>query len=187
MPYRRFTSGCAKKTGNHPHHEDTMARHRKAIVALFILAGLGAMASPTEIHSSMRSEDRWAPAHIDGLPQEVRQSLVRFRQVCGPPAAEHYFALYLEGGETRQKFITLHYEHFRCNRRELVCPQGGCLHQVFASDGGRYRLILSVQASEVEMKLINHRPALEIACDERKSNCPRILLWNGGRFVAMRR
>jgi hypothetical protein len=38
--------------------------------------------------------------------------------------------------------------HFRCGDRGALCTQAGCLHQVYISTGGRYRLLRSYYAPE---------------------------------------
>lgn len=150
-----------------------------ATSGLLVLSGILTQAAA---RGGLSSEDRWAPAHIDLLPQEIRQTFGRLRQACGwPPAAEHYFALYLSG--RRHQFVALHFEHFRCSNHAAICKQTACLHQVFVSAGGRYRLAWSGQVRDLEMKLVDDRPVIDVACESAEPNCPRILVWNGGRFV----
>jgi hypothetical protein len=150
-----------------------------ATSGLLILSGILTQAAA---RGGLRSEDRWEPAHIDLLPQEIRQTLGRLAQACGrPPAAEHHFALYLSGA--RHQFIALHFEHFRCIDRTAICTRSTCLHQVYASSGGGYRLVWSGQVPDLEMKLIDDKPAIDVACEPPNAGCPHVLLWNGGRFV----
>jgi hypothetical protein len=79
------------------------------------------------------AEDPWNPEHISGLPAEVRTVLAR---MCSNPRAEHQFAGYFENS----RVLVLHFEHWRCGDHEPPCTNRGCLHQVYISTGGRYRL-----------------------------------------------
>jgi len=89
----------------------------------------------------LHSEDPWNPQHIDGLPAEVRNDLAR---MCSGSRAEHQFASYFQNS----RVLILHFEHFRCSDRGALCTQAGCLHQVYISTGGRYRLLRSYYAPE---------------------------------------
>jgi hypothetical protein len=73
------------------------------------------------------------PQHINGLPAEVRNALAR---MCGGAQAQHPFAGYSQNSRT----IVLHFEHLHCADHGAFCTQAGCLHQVYVSAGGRYRL-----------------------------------------------
>lgn len=57
--------------------------------------------------------------------------------MCGDLAAQHYFAGYFENSRR----LVLHFERLRCANRVNLCTQQGCLHQVYVSEGGRYRLL----------------------------------------------
>ena len=84
-----------------------------------------------------RTDDRYNPEHINGLPLKVREKILR---ECSTPRAMHTFATYSENMER----VVLHYEHFYCNPYQTFCkPSGECLHQVYVSRGGRYKLIRS--------------------------------------------
>jgi hypothetical protein len=95
-------------------------------------------------------EDRWNPQHIGGLPAEIREAIAPYARVCGAPlAAEHSFARYFQSGNA--KLIGLHFEHLRCADRAAVCRPAGCLHQVYISTGGRYRLLRSSYVQELDL------------------------------------
>src|SRR6266851_2980714 len=116
-----------------------MTRWLKLALAVALLLA-GGLAS-AEARGGMRSDDPWNPQHIDGLPAEVRAAIAHYARVCGGPlAAEHSFARYYQRGTVR--LIGLHFEHLRCDRA-AVCTVAGCLHQVYISSGGRYRLMRS--------------------------------------------
>ena len=83
----------------------------------------------------------WSPQHISGLPAEVRNALPH---MCGDSQAEHQFASYSQN----LRILILHFEHLRCGNRGMLCTQAGCLHQVYTSTGGRYRLVRSYYAFE---------------------------------------
>ena len=127
-------------------------------------------------------EERWDPRHISLLPPEVRSVLPRYEAKCGPPAAEHLFSRSIEVKGSGQSFIALHYELFRCPKRETLCDAAGCLHEIFASTGGGpYRLVLRIHVQEVTLHVVEGRPAVELECGDAR--CRRLLKWDGRRFV----
>jgi hypothetical protein len=79
------------------------------------------------------------PQHVNGLPAEVRDALAH---MCRGAQAQHPFAGYSQNSRT----IVLHFEHLHCADRGAFCSQAGCLHQVYVSAGGRYRLLRSYYA-----------------------------------------
>jgi hypothetical protein len=90
----------------------------------------------------LAAEDRWNPHHISDLPAEIQNAVAR---VCGrSPKAEHRFAGYFENSRR----IVLHFEHLSCASSGALCTQAGCLHQVYVSTGGNYRLLRSFYAPE---------------------------------------
>jgi hypothetical protein len=89
--------------------------------------------------SGIHSEDRYNPQHIDSLPPEIRKAIFH---MCSTPRALHPFASYFDNS----KRIVLHFEHFYCDQRHTFCSPSGCLHQVWVSAGGHYRLVRSYHA-----------------------------------------
>jgi len=89
---------------------------------------------------NMRSEDRYEPQHIESLPPEVRQAVIR---LCPTPRALHSFASYANNLQE----VVLHFEHLYCGAKTF-CGPSGCLHQIFVSSGGHYRLSKSYYAPE---------------------------------------
>ena len=79
------------------------------------------------------------PRHINELPAEVRNALAH---MCRGAQAQHQFAGYSQNLRT----LVLHFERLHCADRGAFCTQGGCLHQVYVSTGGRYRLLRSYYA-----------------------------------------
>jgi hypothetical protein len=90
---------------------------------------------------SLRSEDRYNPDHIEVLPPEVRDAVKR---QCGTPRALHEFSHYTDNLQT----VVLHYEHFHCSTGGTFCGPSGCLHQVYGSSHGHYKLLRSYYAPE---------------------------------------
>ena len=84
-------------------------------------------------------EDRYNPQHIDSLPPEIRNSILR---QCNEPKALHAFASYSVG----TKRIELHFEHFVCDGDGTYCGPSGCLHQVWALVRGHFHLMRSFYA-----------------------------------------
>ena len=83
----------------------------------------------------------WNPQHISSLPAEVRNAVA---QMCGNSQAEHQFASYSQN----LQIVVLHFEHLRCGNGPKFCTQAGCLHQVYTSTGGHYRLSRTYRASD---------------------------------------
>jgi hypothetical protein len=153
-----------------------------ATVAAALISYSGSV-STGDARGAIPSEDRWDPRHIGGLPPEIRGAVSRHERACGGPlAAEHAFSRYIQAGSPRYSFIALHFEHLRCGDRAALCTKQGCIHEIFASSGGRYRRVLSVYASEIELKILNGTPAVDLTCEGSTPACPRILYWNGTQF-----
>ena len=76
----------------------------------------------------------WNPQHISGLPAEIRAALAH---MCGGQEVKHRFASYSQGS----RVLVLHFEHFRWGDGRTLYTHAGCLHQVYTSTGGRYRLL----------------------------------------------
>ena len=110
-----------------------------------------------EARGGIVAEDRWNAQHIDQLPAEVRTAISSYARACGSPvAAEHSFALYFRSGNAN--LIGLHFEHLRCTDRAAVCKAAGCLHQVYISTGGRYRLLRSSYVPELDLTQVRITP-----------------------------
>ena len=126
---------------------------RLSLTVPLLLAGGLASASA---RGGMRSDDPWNPEHIDGLPAEVRGAIAHYARVCGGTlVAGHSFARYYQQGTV--KLIGLHFEHLRCDRA-AVCTAAGCLHQVYISSGGRYRLLISSYVPELDLTQVRIAP-----------------------------
>jgi hypothetical protein len=106
-----------------------------AIVAVLLLTCLQSSAQG----GNFRTEDRYNPQHIDNLPLEIRNSILHR---CSMPKALHPFASYFDSSQR----IVLHFEHFVCDGDGTYCTPSGCLHQVWVSSGGHYRLVRSYYA-----------------------------------------
>ena len=86
-----------------------------------------------------RSEDRYDPQHIESFLPELREAVIK---KCDTARALHPFASYTDN---LQK-VVLHFEHFYCNTGGSFCGPSGCLHQVYGSSHGRFRLMRSYYA-----------------------------------------
>jgi hypothetical protein len=109
----------------------------RCFCALIVL--LLTCSQPLAKGGSYRTEDRYNPQHIDGLPSEVRNSVLHR---CAEPKALHSFASYFD--DSRR--IVLHFEYFQCDGNGTYCNSAGCLHQVWVSVGSHYRLVRSYHA-----------------------------------------
>jgi hypothetical protein len=122
-------------------------------VALLVLGG----AISADARSSMPADDRWNAQHVDALPPEIRNAIASYTRMCGGPlAAEHSFARYFQNGTV--KLIGLHFENVRCGNRASICKASGCLHQVYISTGGRYRLLSSSYVPELDLTQVKMAP-----------------------------
>jgi hypothetical protein len=109
--------------------------------AIGLLATLFQASAAFARSGGLHPEGPWNPQHIEGLPSEVRDALA---PMCRNPRAEHQFASYFQNS----RVLVLHFEHWRCGDRGPLCAQAGCLHQVYISTGGRYRLVRTYHAPE---------------------------------------
>ena len=129
--------------------------------------------------SSPVHDNQPKPAYIQTLPPEVRSNLQRYRKVCGDAlTATNGFSRFI--AVSGFHLIALHFHDLRCDDRSGFCKGDRCLHQVYVSHGGRYRLILSEQITEVTLSSIDGTPAIEI---EYTAGRQRLLRWNGKHFV----
>ncbi len=85
---------------------------------------------------SLTSENADNPRHVEGLPPEIRAAIIR---QCHGPKAHHNFASYTEN----LRRIELHFEHLHCDSDGAFCNPSGCLHQIYVSSYGHYRLLRS--------------------------------------------
>lgn len=85
--------------------------------------------------SQVGHDDPWNPEHIEGLPPEVRNAVIRMCREL--PRAGYYFATYFDNSRT----IKLHFEHLYCVGQAAFCRGDSCLHQEYVSTGGRYQLM----------------------------------------------
>jgi len=83
---------------------------------------------------SYRSEDRYNPDHIESLSPEVRDAVMH---QCSTPRALREFSAYTDNLQT----IVLHFEHLSCGTGGTFCGPAGCLHQIYVSSHGHYRLL----------------------------------------------
>jgi hypothetical protein len=158
------------------------ARRREFSVAAFTLLILANLSSTANARGGLHMEDPWASDHIEGLPPEIRQNVSKQARICGPARAQHYFSRSLSPSNSRYNFISLHFEEFGCDHRTAICRPSGCLHQVYASSGAGYRLVLSGYVGELELKAIDGQVAIETSCPHSAEACFRIQRWNGSNF-----
>jgi hypothetical protein len=102
------------------------------LIAIGLLASIGQV--PSVLARGAGPHPEWNPQHIDGLPSELRNAVKR---ICNRPRAEHQFASYFQNS----RVLVLHFEHWRCGDGGPPCTQAGCLHHVYISSDGRYRLL----------------------------------------------
>jgi hypothetical protein len=116
-----------------------LAFHEK-LLTIAVGIALPLLCNPTSafaLAGQGNRDDPWNPQHIEGLPPEVRNAVVR---LCRDPVrAGHYFATYFDNS----RLMKLHFEHLLCDGQARFCRGDSCLHQEYVSIGGRYRLMKS--------------------------------------------
>src|SRR5258706_12593520 len=65
--------------------------------------------------SQVGHDDPWNSEHIDRLPPEVRNAVIRMCR--DPPRAGHYFATYFDNS----RLMKLHFEHLHCKGQATFC------------------------------------------------------------------
>jgi len=121
----------------------------------------------------------WNPAHIELLPPEVQAEIAQAARACNAPiAAQHLFSRYMRDFRTGDEFLALHYEETNCTNSPAICNAEGCLHQIFVSHGGRYRLINSIFAEEMEFRRVNGAVTVDAICAS-SAPCARDFQWDG--------
>jgi hypothetical protein len=156
-----------------------------AILSLLGLASIPPAAARGAIGSA--SGDKWNTAHVESLPTEVRAAIERSARSCGMPiTARRLFSRSIEDQITGDRLIALHFEEVHCVNAAAICTTAGCLHQVYLSKGGPYRLILSVHAPEIRLTLIDGSAAVEIDCAGTTEPCIRNLRWDGSRLTRLK-
>jgi hypothetical protein len=85
---------------------------------------------------NIANQDPYKTQYVENLPPEVRAALT---QQCRSAAkALNSFASY-----TDTKRIVLRFEYFYCNSGGTFCGPSGCLHQIYVSSHGHYKLLRS--------------------------------------------
>ena len=92
--------------------------------------------------SQVGHDDSWNPEHIERLPPEVRNAVIRMCR--DPPRAGHYFATYFDNSH----LMKLHFEHLHCDGQAAFCRGDSCLHEEYGSTRGHYRLLKSYYGSK---------------------------------------
>jgi hypothetical protein len=102
----------------------------------FILSLLGCSQSSAK-GGNMANQNPYKTQYLESLPPEVRAALT---QQCRSTArALPNFASFTEN----TKRIVLRFEYFHCNSGDSFCGPSGCLHQIYVSSHGRYKLFRS--------------------------------------------
>ena len=108
--------------------------------ALWLLAALLVSTQLLAKGGNMRSEDRYDPQHIENLPPEIRQQVLK---LCPAPRALHEFARYSD----HLRKVVLHFEDLYCGEK-LFCGPSGCFHLTYILSGGHCRLVKSYSAPQ---------------------------------------
>jgi hypothetical protein len=153
-----------------------MCRHLSG--AVLLIASLIVGQSPAAARGAgFASENPLAAEHIEGLPLDIRRSLVRLERKCGTSIAGHYFSVSIKA--SGRSFVALHFEKFYCpGSLKTICGAAGCLHEVFLETGGRHVRVFAAHAEEITMTNAGGVAGLEML-----HGATRILFqWNGRGF-----
>jgi hypothetical protein len=132
----------------------------------------------------MSHTDVASTRHIEELPSEIRNALGRWQSACGAPLkARALFAHYLGDSAVGYRLIALHFHELSCANGAGLCTNRGCLHQVYISTDGAYRLAFSANVPDITLTFLDHTPAIEIDGEISSWQGPRVLRWNGRGFV----
>src|SRR5262249_26560437 len=121
----------------------TTNARRPIMKCTLIAIGLLATTSFALRHSLVEVCTSWTPRGILSISAACphRDDLAH---MCRDSKADYQFARYSQN----LRILVLHFEHFRCGDARAICTQAGCLHQVYTSTGGRYRLLRHYYAPE---------------------------------------
>jgi hypothetical protein len=86
---------------------------------------------------NMANQNPYKTQYVESLPPEVRAALTQ--QCRNTAKALPSFAGYSEN----TKRIVLRFEYFYCNSGSAFCGPSGCLHQIYVSSHGHYKLLRS--------------------------------------------
>jgi hypothetical protein len=116
--------------------------HLLSLLAISLLVQVTCMNGAAVALGSASSHDEpWNPDHIERLPPDVRNAVLR---ICrGHTQAAHYFATYLDHART----VRLHFENLRCDGEQSFRRGDSCLHEEFVALGSHYRLVKRYYAS----------------------------------------
>jgi hypothetical protein len=142
-----------------------------------------AISSTQAVARASMSHDReiWNSTRIDALPPELRSRVMRLERACGAPvSAAKLFVLHLRASGAQ--FITLHFDDFRCENRDVLCRESECLHEVYMRSGSSFRLVLSIHALDLKMTNEGDMAGLEVTTAGPHPS--RVFYrWDGHRFV----
>jgi len=139
---------------------------------------------PSHARGGIPHTDVASTRHVGELPPEIQNALRRWQSACGTPLkAKPLFAHYLGDSATGYRLIALHFHELGCTNGAVLCTNLGCLHQVYISTDGLYRLAFSANVFDVTLRILDHMPAIEIDGGIFSSQTHRVLHWNGRRFI----
>ena len=154
----------------------------KFVVGLmFCLAAADAQARASGI-----AQGGWSNLSTEQMsrfPAAVRLALKDAQNLCGGETTRVRtgFLRYLPGSEG-QEFAAIHFEHFDCSGKDLLCSTSGCLHRLFITTSGRMREIWRGNIREIDMSNENGIPSIDFDCGRGGSFCHFRRKWNGTRL-----
>ena len=158
-----------------------MTRFVVFCVAALLFPALAVDPRQAVARTAFHDREVWNTARIDALPPELRSRVMLLERACGAPvSAAKLFVLHLRASGTQ--FITLHFDDFRCEHRDLLCRGSECLHEVYVRSGSSFWLALSIHA--VDLKMTNEGDVAGLEVTTAGPHPSTVFYrWEGRRFV----
>jgi hypothetical protein len=149
--------------------------------AALLFASLAVSSTQAAARTASLDRELWNTARIDALPPELRSRVMRLERACGARvSAAKLFVLHLRASGTQ--FITLHFDDFRCENRDVLCRGNECLHEVYVRSGSSFQLALSIHA--VDLKMTDGRDVAGLEVTTTGPHPSTVFYrWEGRRFV----
>jgi hypothetical protein len=144
-------------------------------------------ATDAQARASGIAPGRWSglsAEQMNRFPTAVRLALQSAQNLCGGETTRIRtgFLRYLPG-PGGQEFTTIHFEHFECSSKDLLCSPDGCLHRIFVTtSGGMHREIWRGNIREIDMSNVSGIPSIDFDCGQGGSFCHFQRKWNGTRL-----
>ena len=156
------------------------------MLKIFVILMLCLAATDARARASGIAQGGWSylsAEQMSRFPTAVSLALKSAQDLCGGEATRIRtgFLRYLPG-LNGVEFTTIHFEHFDCSGKDLLCSTSGCLHRLFVTKSGRMREIWRGHIREIDMSNENGIPSIDFNCGRGGSFCHFRRKWNGRRL-----